>query len=168
MHSDVSIIASGVKVSAALQAAEKLQTCGINARVVDTFTIKPIDEEMVIECATKPGAIVTAENYSIIGGLGSAAAEVLAKHRPCVMHRIGVDEKLGQVGTMKYLAKEYKMTSDDIVDACLDVIQRRMECDALKAMTSDILKVYSYGYLKGLARISFETALLFNTLRDFC
>lgn len=125
--SDVSIIASGVEVSAALQAAEELQSRGINARVVDMFTIKPIDETMVIECATKTGAIVTAENHNIIGGLGSAVAELLAEHRPCIMHRIGIDEKFGQVGTMDYLTKEYNMTSDDIVDACLDVIQRKMK-----------------------------------------
>lgn len=84
----------GVEVSAALQAAEELQTRSINARVVDMFTIKPIDEKMVIECATKTGAIVTAENHNIIGGLGSAVAEVLAEHRPCIMHRIGIDESL--------------------------------------------------------------------------
>lgn len=123
--SDVTIIASGVEVFAALKAAEELQTRGIDARVVDMFTIKPIDAAMVIECASKTGAIVTAENHNIIGGLGSAVAEVLSENKPCVMKRIGVNEMFGEVGTSEYLAQKFGMTSDDIVDACLNVIQRK-------------------------------------------
>lgn len=129
--SDVSIIAAGVEVPTALRAAEELETRGINARVVDMFTIKPIDREMVIECASKTGAIVTAENHNINGGLGSAVAEVLAENKPCVMKRIGVDEMFGEVGTQEYLAQRFNMTSDDIVDACLDVIKRKEENNAV-------------------------------------
>lgn len=122
---DVSIIASGLEVPQALEAARELAYEGISAKVVDMFTIKPIDKYAILDCATKTRAIVTAENHNVIGGLGSAVAEVLGENHPCVMERIGVVEKFGQVGSAKYLAEQYKLTSKDIREACKRVIGKK-------------------------------------------
>lgn len=122
---DVTIIASGLEVPQALKAAAKLANDGFSTRVVDMFTIKPIDKEMIVECAIKTRAIVTAENHNVIGGLGSAVAEVLGETCPCAMERIGVVEQFGQVGSAKYLSEQYRLTSKDILDACKKVIRKK-------------------------------------------
>lgn len=121
---DVSIIASGLEVPFALEAATELKKEGISTRVVDMYTVKPIDKVMILDCAAKTRGIVTAENHNVIGGLGSAVAEVLCESHPCIMERIGVVEEFGQVGTAKYLAEQYKMTSKDIIEACKKVISK--------------------------------------------
>ncbi|PAE07206.1 transketolase [Terribacillus saccharophilus] len=121
---DVTIIATGIMVAEALQAADILERQGIHAAVIDMYTIKPIDAELITEYAQKTKAIVTAENHNVIGGLGSAVSEVLAENHPVPMYRIGVREQYGQVGKVDYLKVYYKLTEADIVDA-VNKVQRR-------------------------------------------
>jgi transketolase len=122
---DVTIIACGVEVVQALKAAAELSAQGISTRVIDMFTIKPVDSEIIIESSIKTGAIVTAENHNVIGGLGSAVAEVLSENAPCIMERIGVKEKFGQVGTEQYLSEVYELTYVNIAEACKRVIEKK-------------------------------------------
>ena len=122
---DVTIIASGIMVAEALRAAERLEPGGVSVRVVDMFTIKPIDTELVARCARETRAIVTAENHNIIGGLGSAVSEALAKVKPCPVEMVGVTDQFGQVGTEDWLKKEYKLTADEICGAVERVLQRK-------------------------------------------
>lgn len=122
---DVSIIASGIMVAEALKAADTLKGDGISARVVDMFTWKPIDTEMVSYCAETTGAIVTAENHNIIGGLGSAVAEALAQTIPVPLEMVGVKDRFGQVGTEDFLRKEYNLTAEAITEAAKKAISRK-------------------------------------------
>ncbi len=122
---DVTIFATGIMVAEALKAAESLAQEGISARVVNIFTLKPIDKEMIIKCAEETGAIVTAENHSIINGLGSAVAEVLVESVPVPMERIGVRDLFGEVGSVDYLIERFEMTSSDIVAKVKKVLERK-------------------------------------------
>jgi transketolase len=122
---DVTIIATGIMVSEALQAAETLAEEGIDAKVVNIFTIKPIDEELVVACARETGAIVTAENHNVLNGLGSAVAEVCAAHCPTPIEKIGVQDLFGEVGPIDYLQKRFKMTAADIVEKTKLVLERK-------------------------------------------
>lgn len=122
---DVTIIACGIEVAQALKAAAELETQGISARVIDMFTIKPIDRDIIIQSATKTGAIVTAENHNIIGGLGSAVAEVLSENAPCIMKRVGIKEQFGQVGSELYLSETYGLTHSHIAEACRRIIEKK-------------------------------------------
>ena len=117
--SDVTLIAEGaVMIDNCFQAAELLRQEGISARVVDIFTIKPIDVETIVTCARETGAIVTAENHSVTGGLGSAVAEVLCDHACQVpFRRIGVQNRFGEVGQVDELLKVMHMTPEDIAEA---------------------------------------------------
>lgn len=119
---DVTIIASGIMVAESLKAADLLQEQGIEATVIDMFSIKPIDKDLIVKYAEKTKAIVTAENHNVIGGLGSAVAEVLSEYCPTRMRRIGVKEQFGQVGKLEYLKQFYKLTVKDIVSAAEEVI----------------------------------------------
>lgn len=114
---DVAIIASGIMVAAALEAADKLAEEGINARVIDMHTIKPIDEDIILEAAFECGKIVTCEEHSVIGGLGSAVCEVTAAKCPCPVRMVGQKDVFGESGTSAELLKKYGMTADDIVEA---------------------------------------------------
>lgn len=122
---DASIIASGVEVAEALTAARELEKENIHVRVVDMFTVKPLDEELVIRCARETGAIVTAENHNKIGGLGSAVAEVLAETGAVPFRRIGVPDCFGEVGDKKFLAEKFGLTAGDIANAVRDVIKKK-------------------------------------------
>ncbi|MEN6566006.1 MAG: transketolase family protein [Veillonellales bacterium] len=122
---DVTLIASGVMVSAAREAAEELLAAGISARVLNIHTIKPIDVEAVCKAARDTGAIVTCEEHNIIGGLGSAVAEVLVEHQPVPMERVGVQDTFGESGTPAALLKKYHLTSADIVEAARRVVGRK-------------------------------------------
>lgn len=122
---DVSIIASGIMVNDAINAAEALAKEGINAKVVNIFTLKPIDKELIINCAKETGAIVTAENHNIINGLGSAVSEVLSENIPVPLERVGIRDRFGQVGSVDYLKQEYGLTVQDIVNTCKKVIERK-------------------------------------------
>lgn len=113
---DVTIMASGIMVAEALRAAQLLKERGVNARVVNIFTIKPIDQELVIRCAKETGAIVTCENHNVINGLGSAVAEVLGEHYPVPLERVGVQDLFGEVGSLDYLQQRFAMTAKDIAE----------------------------------------------------
>ena len=112
---DVLIIACGHLVSDALDAAEKLEAEGISTEVIDMFTLKPFDKELVVKEAAGKKAVVSFENHSIIGGLGSCVAEVLAEENINVkFKRVGVEDRFGQVGSLSYLQKEFGLTADDL------------------------------------------------------
>jgi transketolase len=122
---DVTIIATGILVPEALIAARKLEQEGISVKVVNIFTLKPIDKEIIINSAKKTGAIVTAENHNIINGLGSAVAEVLVEGCPVPLERIGCLDLFGEVGPEDYLRERFKMRSDDIIEKVYKVLQRK-------------------------------------------
>lgn len=111
---DVSIFATGLEVSEALEAAKMLEKDGISAEVINIHTIKPLDEELVIASATKTGKVVTVEEHSILGGLGSAVAEVLCEKAPTKMLRIGVNDKFGESGPAVELIHKYELDAEGI------------------------------------------------------
>ena len=111
---DVSIIANGLCVSSALEAAEMLKNDGVNAEVINMCTIKPLDEELVISTAKKTGKVVTAEEHSIIGGLGGAVAECLSEKCPTQMLRIGVKDTFGESGPASELIHKYELDGEGI------------------------------------------------------
>ena len=114
---DAAILATGIMVNEALQAAEMLAAEGIECRVVDVHTIKPLDREEVIAAAKDCGCIVTAEEHSVIGGLGSAVAETVCKEAPCRMAMVGVQDVFGQSGKPGELMEQYGLTATDIAKA---------------------------------------------------
>ena len=118
---DVTIISSGVMLTQCLEAAEVLANQGVQARVINMHTIKPIDADTVVRAAKETGAIITVENHSVIGGLGSAVAEVLAEQCPCKMHRLGIQDRFGEVGDRAYLRKCMGIDTTDIVHAALNI-----------------------------------------------
>lgn len=122
---DVSIIASGMMVIEAIKAADILKSEGISARVVDMFTIKPIDADCIKDCAAKTDAIVTAENHNIIGGLGSAVAEVLVENILVPMERVGIQDRFGEVGTQNYLKECFGLTAQHICEKVKAVLKRK-------------------------------------------
>ncbi len=113
--SDLTIIATGMMVGMALEAAEALAAKGISARVVNIHTLKPIDKDIILKAAKETGAIVTAEEHSIIGGLGSAVAEVVGEGCPVPVVRLGVDDKFGHSGKVPPLLEMYGLTPANIV-----------------------------------------------------
>ena len=119
---DVTIIATGIMVSAAYEAAEKLAEEGVDARVIDIHTIKPIDEEIIVKAAEETGAIVTAEEHSVIGGLGDAVAQVVVKEHPCRMAMVGQQDTFGESGKPDQLLAKYNMTADDIAEAVRNIL----------------------------------------------
>lgn len=114
---DVSIIATGIMVAEAIDAAEQLKAEGIDARVIDIHTIKPLDEDIIVRAAKETGKIVTAEEHSVIGGLGSAVAEVVVKKCPVKMAMVGQNDTFGESGKPDQLKEKYGMTAADIVKA---------------------------------------------------
>ena len=123
--SDVTIITSGIMVAEALEAAKLLSAQGISAAVIDMFTVKPLDEALVLEYAEKTGCIVTAENHNATGGLGGAVAELLAQKRPTVQEFIGVGQRFGEVGPMSYLKEQFGLTAEDIAEKARRAIARK-------------------------------------------
>jgi transketolase len=123
--SDVTIISSGILVDESLTAAESLDKKGVSARVVNMFSIKPVDRELIQKCARETGAIVTCENHNIINGLGSAVAEALVETFPVPMERIGSRDQFGEVGSVEYLMKRYEMRSEDIENKVMEVLKRK-------------------------------------------
>lgn len=121
---DATIIACGMMVSEAVVAHETLKAEGINARVINMSTIKPIDRELIIKAAEETKAIVTAEEHSIIGGLGSAVSEVVTEECPVVVKKVGVKDTFGESGTPAELLKKYGLTSEDIVKAVKEAVTR--------------------------------------------
>lgn len=123
--SDVTIIACGIMVAEALQAAEDLSAEGINATVLNIHTVKPLDEAAITRAARQTGAVVTAEEHSIIGGLGSAVAEVLVENCPVPMVRVGVRDTFGESGKPGELLVKYGLTAADIASAVRAVLKRK-------------------------------------------
>jgi transketolase len=115
---DVTVFAIGDLVNEALIAAEKLSGAGLTVRVVDMYSVKPIDRKLVLQCARETRAVVTAEDHNIIGGLGSAVAEIIAEESGGPLVRVGIADRFGQSGTKSQLAQLYGLTSDAIVKAC--------------------------------------------------
>ena len=120
---DVTIIATGIMVSAAYDAAQKLAEEGVDARVIDIHTIKPLDEEIILKAAEETGAIVTAEEHGVIGGLGDAVAQVVVKNHPCRMAMIGQQDTFGESGKPDQLLAKYHMTADDIAGAAKELLK---------------------------------------------
>jgi len=122
---DATIIATGIMVAGALSAADILAREGIDARVINVHTIKPIDEEVIVKAAKETGAIVTAEEHSVLGGLGGAVAEILGEHIPVPMLRIGIKDEFGESGTARELLEKYGLTSRNIAKVTQNVVQRK-------------------------------------------
>ena len=114
---DVTIVATGLMVSMALEAKELLAAKGISARIVNIHTIKPIDTEIITKAAMETGAIVTAEEHNIIGGLGSAVAEVVGENAPVPVVRVGMKDTYGHSGTVPALLEQYGLTPAAIAEA---------------------------------------------------
>lgn len=121
---DVAILACGIMVGEALSAAEELAKDGLQARVVNVSTIKPLDVEAVVAAARECGVIVTAEEASIIGGLGGAVAEALAENHPAPLVRVGVRDTFGESGTPNELLEKYGLTAKEIYRAAREVVAR--------------------------------------------
>ncbi|WP_300636353.1 transketolase family protein [uncultured Oscillibacter sp.] len=119
------IITSGIMVDESLKAYEALQAEGISVRVIDMFTWKPLDEELVIKAAKETGAIVTAENHNTCCGLGSVVANCLAKNCPTVQEFVGVQDEFGQVGPQDFLMDTYGLRAANIVEAVKKAIARK-------------------------------------------
>ena len=120
---DVTIIATGIMVSKAIEASEELKNKGINARVIDIHTIKPIDKEIVIKAAQETRGIVVAEEHNIIGGLGGAVAEVISENLPTKVLRVGIEDEFGQSGKATELLEEYQLTSKKIISKVEEVLK---------------------------------------------
>jgi len=122
---DISIIACGPMVYEALLASKKLEEEGIDARVINNHTVKPIDKEIILRAAKETGAIVTAEEHQICGGMGSAVAEVLSQDYPIPIEMVGIKNRFGESGSPKDLQKHFGLTCDDIVEAVHNAISKK-------------------------------------------
>ena len=122
---DVTLVGTGIMVSKAMEAAELLAAEGISAAVVNISTIKPLDAELIIAQAQKTGAVVTCEEHTICGGLGSAVAEVLVENCPVPMARVGVEDKFGESGLPDELLEKYGLSASNIAAQAKAVIARK-------------------------------------------
>ncbi|MCU0641532.1 MAG: transketolase family protein [Candidatus Margulisbacteria bacterium] len=122
---DATVIACGLMVGKALEAAALLERTGLSVRVVDLHTIKPLDQELIVRCAEETGAIVTAEEHSILGGLGGAVAETLVENAVVPMLRVGLHDVFGESGTPDELLAKYDLTPESIAAAVTAVVKRK-------------------------------------------
>ncbi len=122
---DVTIIATGLMVQMAMKAARLLKAGGINARVIDMHTIKPLDKEIILAAARETDAIVTAEEHNVIGGLGAAVAEVLVQQKPVPMEMVGVEDIFGHSGKAEELMIKYGLTPEHIAECAKRAISRK-------------------------------------------
>lgn len=122
---DVTIIATGLMVQESIKALEILEKEGISARLIDMHTIKPIDKEIIIKAARETGAIVTAEEHNIIGGLGAAVAEVITESIPVPVERVGVEDVFGHSGQSGQLLKKYGLTPEHIAESAKKAYKRK-------------------------------------------
>ncbi|MFA5771948.1 MAG: transketolase family protein [Thermoplasmata archaeon] len=122
---DVTIIAAGSMVAPSLLASDMLAKEAISAKVIDMHTIKPIDKDAIVSSAKETGAIITAEEHNIIGGLGSAVAEVVCENYPVPLTRVGLQDTFGESGNPGELNEKYGLTSENIVEAARKILQRR-------------------------------------------
>lgn len=123
---DVTLIATGIMVKEALEAAELLSLEGIDVEVINIHTIKPLDEELILRSTAKTGCCVTAENASVVNGLGSAVADCVTGKHPCPVQKVGVLDRFGEVGKIDYLQRTLHLTA-------LDIIQKVKETVSMKA-----------------------------------
>lgn len=123
--SDVTVVACGIMAAAALEAAEQLAGEGVSVRVLDVHTIKPLDVQAVVDAAKATGAVVTAEEHNIIGGLGSAVTEALAENHPVPVRRVGVQDTFGESGKPAELLEKYGLTPANIIQAVRTVSRGR-------------------------------------------
>ncbi|OGS44218.1 MAG: transketolase [Euryarchaeota archaeon RBG_13_57_23] len=122
---DVTLIGCGIMVSKCLEAADELTKHGIDARVVNLHTIKPIDEKTIVKAARETGGVVTAEEHSVMMGMGSAVAMVLVENFHVPMKRVGIPDVFGESGACDELMSKYGLTADNIVEAAHDVLKRK-------------------------------------------
>lgn len=122
---DVTIIATGYMVSKGLEAAQILQTKGIQAGLLDIHTVKPIDEAMIVRAAQRSGAVVTAEEHSVYGGLGSAVAEVLARKAPVPVEMVGIRDEFAESGDYEGLLNKYGLSAQHIVEKAELALRRK-------------------------------------------
>jgi transketolase len=122
---DLTIISCGIMVSQALEAKDVLKSEGISARVINMHTLKPLDKELIVAAARETGAIVTAEEHTVIGGLGSAVAEVLVENSPTPMLRVGSRDMFAESGKPKELLEKYGMTTQEILKAARAVLSKK-------------------------------------------
>ncbi|KAB8126068.1 transketolase family protein [Gracilibacillus oryzae] len=122
---DVTLIACGIMVERAIEARDILKEKGIEAEVINMHTIKPIDEEAVVESVKKTGCVVTAEEHSVIGGLGGVVSEVLSEHSPVPLMRIGTQDTFGESGPPEELLTKYGLTAEKIAEAAQNVIRKK-------------------------------------------
>lgn len=120
---DITIIATGLMVPKAIEAAEILKKDGIEAQVVNIHTIKPLDEDLIVECARKTKKIITFEEANIYGGLGAAVCEVVTDKYPVPVKRIGVQDKFGKSGSSDELLKEYGLTAEHVISAAKEMMK---------------------------------------------
>lgn len=123
--SDLTIIGTGLMTAQALAAAEQLGKAGISTRVLHIATIKPLDEELIIAAARETGAIVTAEEHSVVGGLGGAVAELLAEKFPAPIKRVGINDRFGLSGKAEELLKYFGLMPENLVEAAKEVLLRK-------------------------------------------
>ena len=123
---DVTVIACGIMVPRAVEASRILADEGVSVRLVNMSSIKPLDEETILRAATETGAIVTAENHSVLGGLGSAVAEVVTSHCPVPVKRVGIHDTFGEVGPTDWLAERYNIAASDIARAAREALAGRV------------------------------------------
>lgn len=121
---DATIIATGLMLSRAIEASKELEKEGLKVRVINMGTIKPLDEELVIKSAKETGLIITAEEHSIIGGLGTAVCECLSEKNPCKVVRVGVEDKFGQSGKALELLEKYGLTSERLIEVVKNNIDK--------------------------------------------
>ncbi|WP_319561982.1 transketolase C-terminal domain-containing protein [Marispirochaeta sp.] len=126
---DVAIIAAGMMVSTALDAADRLAREGISARIINMHTIKPLDEDAVRRAAGECGCLVTAEEHSVIGGLGSACADLLVRKSPVPLAMVGVQDTFGESGEPEEILKKYGLTSSDICENVRLVLSKKNRRD---------------------------------------
>ena len=119
---DVTIIATGMLVAKALEAAKELDKQGIKARVINISTIKPIDEEIIIKAAKETKGIVTAEEHSVIGGLGAMVASVVSRNCPTKVRMVGINDTFGESGTPDELMNKYGLTAENILKQALEIV----------------------------------------------
>ncbi|MCG8501229.1 MAG: transketolase family protein [Firmicutes bacterium] len=122
---DLTIIGTGAMVYKTLDAAERLKAEGINVKVLEMHTIKPIDQEAIIKAAQETGGIVTVEDHNIFGGLGSAVSEVLSENYPTIVKRVAIPDMFGESGDSELLYEHYGMSVKDIVNAAKEVLKKK-------------------------------------------
>ena len=122
---DMTFITTGLMTAQAIAAAERLKAEGVSARVIHIGTIKPLDQEIILRAARETGAIVTAEEHSVVGGLGGAVAELLSERCPTLMKRIGINDRFGTSGKAEELLKYFGLTAEGLVEAAREILQRK-------------------------------------------